>query len=248
MAAALNSLPLYAANCTLDVSQQRMNNPSMPAVNPSLNICAAFLAGLSIAAPLIVAIGAQNTFVLRQGLRREHVGAVVFTCVLIDAALITAGVSGLATALGANRLALNAVAFAGAVFLVAYGAAAGRRAFKNQSMQINAAGQAMTLKSALLQTLALSLLNPHVYLDTVLLVGAVGAQQPGPLRPAFLSGAASASVLWFTGLGYGAWWLTPLFAKPRAWRFLDAFVALTMWALAIMLLLGIYQSAPKLAA
>jgi L-lysine exporter family protein LysE/ArgO len=224
-----------------------MNNPSMPDVNPNLNTYAAFLAGLSIAAPLIVAIGAQNVFVLRQGLRREHVGAVVFTCALLDAALMTLGVSGLAAAFGANRVALNAVALAGVVFLVAYGAAAARRAFKNQSMQINAAGQAMTLKSALLQTLALSLLNPHVYLDTVLLVGAVGAQQTAGLRPAFLVGAASASVLWFTGLGYGARWLTPLFAKPRAWRFLDAFVALTMWALAAMLLDGLFRPTPTLA-
>jgi L-lysine exporter family protein LysE/ArgO len=219
----------------------------MSALNATPNVYSAFLAGLSIAAPLIVAIGAQNVFVLRQGLRREHVGAVVFTCALIDAALMTLGVSGLAAAFGANRVALNAVALAGVVFLVAYGAAAARRAFKNQSMQINAVGQAMTLKSALLQTVALSLLNPHVYLDTVLLVGAVGAQQAAALRPAFLVGAASASVLWFTGLGYGARWLTPLFAKPRAWRLLDAFVALTMWALAAMLLKGVFHSAPTLA-
>jgi L-lysine exporter family protein LysE/ArgO len=208
---------------------------------------AAFVAGMSISAPLIVAIGAQNVFVLRQGLRREHVGAVVFTCALIDAALMTLGVSGLAVAFGANRKALNAVALAGAVFLVVYGAAAARRAFKNQSMQINATGQAMTLRNALLQTLALSLLNPHVYLDTVLLVGAVGAQQVASLRPAFLLGAASASALWFTGLGYGARWLTPLFAKPLAWRWLDAFVALTMWALAAMLLDGLFRPASTLA-
>lgn len=213
----------------------------------NLHTYTAFLAGLSIAAPLIVAIGAQNVFVLSQGLRREHVGAVVFTCALIDAALMTIGVSGLAAAFGANRMALNAVALAGAVFLAAYGAAAARRAFKNQSMQINAVGHTMTLQNALLQTLALSLLNPHVYLDTVLLVGAVGAQQPADLRPAFLFGAASASVLWFSGLGFGARWLTPLFAKPRAWRFLDALVALTMWALAAMLLKGVFQSASTLA-
>ncbi len=215
---------------------------------PNLNASAAFLAGFSIAAPLIVAIGAQNVFVLRQGLRREHVAAVVATCALIDALLMAVGVSGLAAVIGANRMALNAVALAGAVFLAVYGAAAARRAFKNQSMKINSAGQRMTLQSALLQTLALSLLNPHVYLDTVLLVGAVGAQQPPPLRPAFLVGSASASVLWFCGLGFGARWLTPLFAKPRAWRVLDAFVALTMWALAAMLLRGIFLSTPTLAA
>lgn len=218
-----------------------MNNPLMSALNTTLNAYAAFIAGASISAPLIIAIGAQNTFVLRQGLRREHVGAVVFTCALIDAALMTLGVSGLAAALGSNRTALNAVALAGVVFLIAYGAAAARRAFKNQSMQINASGQSLTLQNALLQTLALSLLNPHVYLDTLLLVGAVGAQQPAGLQPAFLAGAASASALWFTGLGYGARVLTPLFAKPIAWRWLDAFVALTMWALAAMLLKSVLQ-------
>jgi L-lysine exporter family protein LysE/ArgO len=224
----------------------RRNNPGVPTLNTHLDAYPAFLAGLSIAAPLIVAIGAQNVFVLRQGLRREHVGAVVLTCALIDAALMTLGVSGLGAAFGANRMALNAVAVAGVVFLMAYGAAAARRAFKNQSMQINAVGRAVTLQSALLQTLALSLLNPHVYLDTVLLVGAVGAQQAAHLRPAFLMGAATASVVWFTGLGYGARWLTPLFAKPRAWRWLDAFVALTMWALAAMLLDGLFRPTPTL--
>jgi L-lysine exporter family protein LysE/ArgO len=234
------------SQCSFGCLKVRVNNRSMPAAN--LHAHAAFLAGFSIAAPLIVAIGAQNVFVLRQGLRREHVGAVVATCALIDALLMTVGVSGLAAAFGANRMALNAVALAGAIFLAVYGAAAARRAFKNQSMQINATGHSMTLQSALLQTLALSLLNPHVYLDTVLLVGAVGAQQPAPLRPAFLFGSASASVLWFCGLGFGARWLTPLFAQPRAWRFLDAFVALTMWALAAMLLRGVFLSTPTLAA
>lgn len=218
-----------------------MNNLAMPTAHTNLDAYAAFLAGVSIAAPLIIAIGAQNVFVLRQGLRREHVGAVVLTCALIDAALMTVGVSGLAAALGANRTALNAVALAGVAFLIAYGAAAARRAFKSQTVQINPSGLRLTLKSALLQTLALSLLNPHVYLDTVLLVGAVGAQQPTNLRPAFLAGAAAASAVWFTGLGYGARWLTPLFAKPRAWRLLDGFVALTMWALAAMLCKGILQ-------
>jgi len=207
----------------------------------------AFLAGRSIAAPLIVAIDAQNVFVLRQGLRREHVGAVVFTCAVIDAALMTVGVSGLAAAFGSKRLALNAVALAGVVLLVAYGAAAARRALKDQSMNINASGQAMTLQSALLQTLELSLLSPHVYLDTVLLAGAVGAQQAAALRPAFLVGAASASVRWFTALGFGARWLTSLFARPRAWRWLDAFVAMAMWALAAVLLKGVLQATPTLA-
>ena len=210
---------------------------NFPAFNPFAAFTA-FLAGLSISAPLIIAIGAQNIFVLRQGLRREHVGAVVLTCALIDAALMTVGVSGLAATLGDQPAMLKALALAGAAFLIAYGAAAARRAFKNQAMQVNDAGQASTLQSTLLQTLALSLLNPHVYLDTVLLVGAVGAQQAAPWRPAFLLGAATASVVWFVGLGYGARWLAPVFARPRAWVWLEIGVGVTMWVIAVALLTG----------
>lgn len=138
-----------------------MNNLAMPTPhpNPNLDACAAVLAGASISAPLIIAIGAQNIFLLRQGWRREHAGAVVLTCALIDAALMTVGVSSLAVALGAKRTALNAVALAGVIFHIPYGAAAARRAFKNQAVQINALRQALTLKSALLRTLALSLLR-----------------------------------------------------------------------------------------
>ncbi len=138
-----------------------MNNLAMPTPhpNPNLDACAAVLAGASISAQLIIAIGAQKIFLLRHGWRREHVGAVVLTCALIDAALMTVGVSSLAVALGAKRTALNAVALAGVIFLIPYGAAAARRAFKNQAVQINALRQALTLKSALLRTLALSLLR-----------------------------------------------------------------------------------------
>ena len=158
------------------------------------------LAGLPIAAPLIVAIGAQNTFVLHQSLRPEHVGAVASTCALVDAARMVVDVRGLVAATGANCTALNAVALAGVVFFAVYGEAGARRALKNQSMQINAAGQGMTLQSALLQsallqTPALSSPNPHVYLDTVMLVGAMGAQPPALLRPAFLVGVTSATLL-----------------------------------------------------
>lgn len=201
----------------------------------------AFAAGLLLSASLIIAIGAQNTFVLRQGLRREHVAAVVALCALLDLALMTLGVSGLALSLGAHRAALDALALAGAAFLAWYGLRAARRALSTQALQAVAGGSAQPLSRVLAQTLAITLLNPHVYLDTVLLVGAVGAQQPAALRPAFLAGAGIASAGWFAALGFGARLLAPLFARPLAWRVLDALVALTMWGLAALLALSVLR-------
>ncbi len=193
------------------------------------------LAGLSLGASLIVAVGAQNTFVLRQGLRREHVGPLVALCIAIDALLMTLGVGGVATALGAHPALLAAMGIGGAVFLLAYAFQAGRRALSGNALVTLAAGEAQTLRSVLLQGLACSLLNPHVYLDTLLLIGAVGAQQPPASRGAFLVGSIAASALWFTGLGFGARLLAPLFARAQAWRCLDAGVAITMGALGLRL-------------
>ena len=207
---------------------------SLAALAPAL--VPALLAGFGLSLSLIVAIGAQNAFVLRQGLRREHVGAVVLLCALLDVALMTVGVSGVAAALGRHRAALDALALAGAAFLAWYGVQAARRALRPHAMAAAAdQATALPLRPVLLQTLAITLLNPHVYLDTVLLVGAVGAQQPAPLRPVFLAGAGLASALWFAALGYGARLLAPLFARPAAWRVLDAMVAATMFVLAAML-------------
>jgi L-lysine exporter family protein LysE/ArgO len=203
----------------------------------TVSMVSPLLAGFGLSLSLIVAIGAQNAFVLRQGLRREHVGAVVGLCALLDIALMTLGVSGVAAALGRHRAALDAIALAGAAFLAFYGVQAARRALRPQALTPAAHGvAAQPLRRVLLQTLAITLLNPHVYLDTVLLVGAIGAQQPAALRPVFLVGAGAASALWFAGLGYGARLLAPLFARPAAWRVLDALVAATMFALATMLL------------
>jgi L-lysine exporter family protein LysE/ArgO len=196
---------------------------------------ATFLAGLALGASLIVAVGAQNTFVLRQGLRREHVGAIVALCVAADAILMTLGVSGLAASAGAHPCVLDALALAGAACLVSYGVLAARRALGGEAMAVAAGGRGPSRRTALAQALACTLLNPHVYLDTVLLVGAVGAHQPAPLRPAFLAGAVSASAAWFVALGYGARLLAPLFARPAAWRWLDGAVALTMGVLGVRL-------------
>lgn len=183
-----------------------------------------------------MAIGAQNAFVLRQGLLRAHVALVVSLCIFIDVILTTLGVDGLSESLGRNPLALEALAVAGACFLGWYGFGAARRACSRQSLSVAYAGGAQSARGVLLQTLAVSLLNPHVYLDTVLLIGSVGVQQPLPLRPAFLAGVWTASAGWFASLGFGSRLLAPVFARPIAWRLLDALVAAVMWGIALTLL------------
>ncbi len=197
------------------------------------------IAGFALSFSLIVAIGAQNAFVLRQGIRREHVGSVVALCIALDVALMAFGVYALSGLGTLHPQAQRALALVGAAFLALYGFGAARRAFAGSGAALQAGeGHGETLAPVLGKTLALSLLNPHVYLDTVLLVGAVGAQQAASQRPAFLIGAGLASALWFTGLGAGARLLAPWFARPTAWRLLDAAVALTMWTLAARLAAG----------
>ena len=199
----------------------------------------AFVTGLTLSASLIVAIGAQNTFVLRQGLRREHVAAVVAVCALLDAALMAAGVAGLGALVGGHPGAMLALAVGGAAVLAFYAAAAFRRALRPHALTAAAAGQgasaAPSVRRVVLQALGISLLNPHVYLDTVVLVGAVGARQAAGTQGAFWLGAAGASALWFVLLGFGARVLAPWFARPGAWRVLDAVVGLTMAWMAVKL-------------
>jgi L-lysine exporter family protein LysE/ArgO len=190
------------------------------------------LQGLMLTFGLIVAIGAQNAFVLRQGLRREHVGPIVAFCALADAVLMAAGVAGLAGLIGERPAIARLLAGAGAVFLLAYGLRALWRARTPNSLHSDPA-PALTRHQALAQVAAFTLLNPHVYLDTVLLVGSLGAQQPGgPARAAFVAGASLGSLAWFSALGFGAARLAPVFARPRAWQALDALVGLTMLVLA----------------
>jgi L-lysine exporter family protein LysE/ArgO len=191
--------------------------------------------GLALSLGLIVAIGAQNAFVLRQGLRREHVGAVVAFCAISDALLITAGVLGLGRLLGDQPVLTRVLAIFGAVFLAMYGWRALRRATQASAMSAASGDSPLRLTNVLAQAAAFTLLNPHVYLDTVLLVGSIGAQQPEALRGWFVLGASSASLLWFTALGFGARWLAPWFARPRAWQVLDALIGITMWLLAALL-------------
>jgi L-lysine exporter family protein LysE/ArgO len=194
-----------------------------------------FLQGLALSFGLIVAIGAQNAFVLRQGLRREHVATVVIFCALADALLITAGVMGMAQALGESPRLARALALAGAVFLAVYGFQALRRARQPSQLKADESGKGLSRGAALAQAAAFTLLNPHVYLDTVLLLGSIGAQQPAALRGWFLIGASSASILWFGLLGFGSRWLAPLFARPKAWRILDGLIAVTMFVLAALM-------------
>jgi len=207
---------------------------------------APLMQGLALSFGLIVAIGAQNAFVLRQGLRREHVGAVVLFCALADAVLISAGVLGMAQALGERPGLAQALALGGAGFLALYAWRALRRARQPQSMAAQAQSPALPLAGALAQAAAFTLLNPHVYLDTVLLVGSIGAQHPPALQVWFVAGASLASMAWFGLLGYGARWLAPWFARPRAWQVLDALIGLTMAVLALALLRHALWPAPAL--
>lgn len=191
-----------------------------------------FLLGLS----LIMAIGAQNAFVLRQGLRREHVFAVCLTCAVSDAVLIAAGVGGMGWLSGRAPWIAPAMTWAGAAFLLVYGLLSFRRALRPGVLA--AAGQgAGGLRAALLTCLALTWLNPHVYLDTVVVLGSVAARYPGS-GLAFGAGATAASFVFFFVLGYGARALAPVFARPAAWRVLDLGVGFVMWAIATRLLLS----------
>ncbi len=194
-----------------------------------------FVQGLALSLGLIVAIGAQNAFVLRQGLRREHVGTVVLFCAVADAVLIAAGVLGMAQALGQSPGLARALALVGALFLAVYGWQALRRARQAHQLKAAAGGEGLRRGAALAQAAAFTLLNPHVYLDTVLLVGSIGAQQPAALRGWFIAGASSASLGWFALLGFGARWLAPWFARPRAWQVLDGLIGVTMFVLSALL-------------
>jgi len=190
--------------------------------------------GLLVAAGLIVAIGAQNAFVLAQSLRREHHLPVAALCVTCDALLVAAGVFGLASLLAQSPLLLAVARWGGAAFLLWLGVQALRRALNPQALQQQDSGP-RSRRAVLLAALAVTLLNPHVYLDTVLLIGSLGAQQPVP--GAYALGAASASLLWFFTLALGAAWLAPWLARPATWRLLDLAVAAMMLTVAGQLLL-----------
>ncbi len=217
------------------------------------------VAGFGLGLSLIVAIGAQNLFILRQGIRREHLLAVVAVCAVSDAALILIGVSGVGFVLQAVPWLIDVVRWAGAIFLAVYGALAARRALRPSGRTLHTDADAPAslgsgpdaagdrtgtavrtrprLAPVLLTCLALTWLNPHVYLDTVFLLGSV-ASTHGDGRWAFAAGACAASLVWFIGLGYGARYLGRWLDTPRAWRILDAVIALVMFAIALSLVLS----------
>ena len=196
------------------------------------------LQGFGLGAGPIIAIGAQNAFVLRQGLMRRHVFIAAGVCAACDVALILLGVGGLGTLISEVRVLAEVARWGGAAFLFFYGALSFRSSSSPGRLEATGDAPSGDLWAAALTALALSLLNPHVYLDTVVLVGSVGGQHPAEERTAFALGASAASVAWFFGLAYGAAWLAPLFRRPVAWRLLDTLVGCVMWAIAASLALG----------
>ena len=201
-------------------------------------IISVFFTGLMMGVSLIVAIGAQNAFVLRQGLRGEHIFAICLTCAVSDAILILLGVTSFSRIATALPWVDPVMRYGGAAFLIWYGARSLNSALRStEALAVSGGGQTAPLKKALLTCLAITWLNPHVYLDTVVLLGTISTQFPGH-KTVFASGAVTGSFLFFFALGYGARWLRPLFATPAAWRVLEAGIALVMWAIAAKLILS----------
>jgi L-lysine exporter family protein LysE/ArgO len=198
---------------------------------------AAFAAGMGLGGSLIIAIGAQNAFVLRKGLRREQVFTVTTICFLADTLLIALGAGGFAELVSMVPWLSSAAAWGGAAFLLVYGARAFLAALKPGSLKASdTPDQGAGFWQAAIATLAISLLNPHVYLDTVILIGGLAAQYQPDDRLGFAIGAVTASFVWFYGLGFGARRLAPFFARPAAWRLLDGFICIVMWSIAVSLI------------
>ncbi|RFA07739.1 amino acid transporter [Subtercola boreus] len=197
--------------------------------------------GLLTGLSLIIAIGAQNAFVLRLGIegRGRMIAVVVSICALSDAVLIVAGTLGIGALISAAPLVLVIIRIVGSGFLIVYGLFAAYRAFHPKALDPSADGRPATrLSTAAVTALALTWLNPHVYLDTVIFLGSVANQQGATERWWWVGGAILASFLWFFGLGFGARLLRPVFARPGAWRVLDALIAAVMLALGLRMALG----------
>lgn len=193
--------------------------------------------GFWVSFGLIVAIGAQNAYVLKQGLLKQHIFWVCLVCFLCDFTLLSLGVLGLGSLIGQNKIATLSLAIFGAVFLLWYGFRSFRSAYQGgANLSVDGTHSQATLKQTIATTLALTLLNPHVYLDTLVLVGSIASPLATTEKYQFLIGAVCASALWFFGLGYGARLLIPLFAKPNTWRVLDGFIGVVMWAIAFSLI------------
>jgi L-lysine exporter family protein LysE/ArgO len=191
--------------------------------------------GFGLGGGLIIAIGAQNAFVLGQGLRRNHPVMVAFVCALCDAILIAAGVAGLGTLVATYPILTKIAAWGGAAFLIWYGFAALRRLFETETLSESDVKQA-GWKAVLTTTLAVTLLNPHVYLDAVIMLGGIGGQFPADERLTFALGAMSASFVWFFAIALGAAWLAPYVARPITWKIIDGVTCAVMWLVAYTLI------------
>ncbi|AYY14026.1 amino acid transporter [Actinobacteria bacterium YIM 96077] len=205
---------------------------SLPLPAPTATVAVGFVTGLS----LIIAIGAQNAFVLRQGIRREHVLVVILLCSAADALLITAGVAGLGAVVTAHPAAVEITRYAGAAFVLGYAVLATRRALRPNVLTVDDAPPvAARRRAAIMACLGFTVLNPHVYLDTMILLGSL-ANQHGSGRWLYGIGATLASFVWFFALGYGARTLRRFFARPRSWQILDALIAAVMFVIGVTLL------------
>lgn len=196
----------------------------------------AYLSGAGLGASLIIAIGAQNAFVLTQALRRNHALTIALICSLVDSLLITVGVWGLGSFIERSPHLLAAITLCGSVFLFGYGLRAFHRAWRPAALSDSEQSPITGLPSVVATTLALSLLNPHVYLDTVLLLGSIGGRLPGKESLYFALGAISASFAWFFALAAGGRLLAPVLSHPKHWQRLDILIGLIMWIIAFGLL------------
>ncbi len=196
-----------------------------------------FLKGMGIGGGLIIAIGAQNAFVLSQGVRKNHHILIPLICAACDAILVALGVAGVGTFIASSKVLSQVAGVGGALFLFCYGIGSFRSAFKGQGLSADHKG-GTSLKAAVLTTLAVTLLNPHVYIDTILLIGSIAGQFQAPGHLFFGAGAATASFIWFFSLSLGSSLLAPIFKKELSWRILDSLVGVVMWAVAISVLQG----------
>jgi L-lysine exporter family protein LysE/ArgO len=195
-----------------------------------------YLKGFVVTISLIMAIGAQNAYILKLGLLKQYVLMAVLMCITFDFILISAGVFGLGYFIQGNQLLINGIAIFGIVFLCFYSALSFRSAFKNASLQVDGTVKTNPLKQVISLILVFTFLNPHTYLDTILLIGGIGANIENDLKIYFLLGAVSASAIWFFSLGFGARFLIPLFKKPITWKILDISIGILMLFIAYSLI------------
>lgn len=196
----------------------------------------AFIKGLGLGLSLIVAIGAQNAFVLSQSLRKNNVITMVLACIVFDALGISVGVAGMGTLVKGNTTLMGLTTWGGAIFLLWYGFSSFRSAFSGGILETSGGDNRLSQKKIMLTLLAVTFLNPHYYLDTVVLIGSLASQFPGVERLQFWAGTVLASIIWFFSLGFGATLLVPLFKNPVTWKILDGLIGCTMWSIAFGLI------------